>query len=188
MRGKQPLRVFSHGQSSGAMMTQVLLGVYPDLFAAGSGFAGVPFGCMAPYPDNEGVYAYWNTACIAGNITHSPTEWADLVRGAYPSYDGWRPKLQLWHGTKDKVLYYPNFEEEIKQWTDLFGLSGTPSRVLEDEPVKGTRKMEFGTGGWFEAYSVVGGNHYIPLRENEVMRFFDLACTEGCFRWGQGGP
>ncbi|RAL60630.1 hypothetical protein DID88_009948 [Monilinia fructigena] len=37
-----PNRVFSMGTSSGAMMTNVLLGVYPDIFAAGSAWAGVP--------------------------------------------------------------------------------------------------------------------------------------------------
>jgi acetylxylan esterase len=40
-------RVFVTGTSSGAMMTQVLLGSYPDMFAAGSAWAGVPFGCFA---------------------------------------------------------------------------------------------------------------------------------------------
>ena len=36
-----PTRVFSMGTSSGAMMTNVLLGSYPDIFAAGSAWAGV---------------------------------------------------------------------------------------------------------------------------------------------------
>ena len=40
-------RVYATGVSSGAMMTEVLLGAYPDVFAAGSAFAGVPFGCFA---------------------------------------------------------------------------------------------------------------------------------------------
>ena len=40
-------RVFVTGVSSGAMMTQVLLATYPDVFAAGSAFAGVPATCFA---------------------------------------------------------------------------------------------------------------------------------------------
>jgi acetylxylan esterase len=50
-------RVFVTGTSSGAMMTQVLLGSYPDVFAAGSAWAGVPFGCFA----GDG-YGVWRTA------------------------------------------------------------------------------------------------------------------------------
>ena len=35
------------GYSSGGMMTNVLLGSYPDIFKAGTAFAGVAFGCFA---------------------------------------------------------------------------------------------------------------------------------------------
>jgi acetylxylan esterase len=37
--------VFVTGTSSGAMMTNVLRGAYPDVFAVGSVFADVTFGC-----------------------------------------------------------------------------------------------------------------------------------------------
>src|SRR6185369_17266788 len=36
-----PDRVYATGDSSGGMMTQALLGVYPDVFKGGSSFAGV---------------------------------------------------------------------------------------------------------------------------------------------------
>ncbi|KAH8600636.1 hypothetical protein B0O99DRAFT_720264 [Bisporella sp. PMI_857] len=88
------------------MMTNVLLGAYPGIFAAGSGFVG---------PDlNAGVYAYWDGACIAGNVTQSPEKWARLITSAYQGYSGWQPEMQLWHGTKDRVLFYANFGEEIR--------------------------------------------------------------------------
>jgi acetylxylan esterase len=51
-------RVFVTGTSSGVMMTNVLVGAYPDVFAAGSAFAGVAFGCFA-----ENGYDVWNSAC-----------------------------------------------------------------------------------------------------------------------------
>src|SRR5260370_15839008 len=38
-------RVYAMGVSSGAMMTEALLGVYPDMFKAGAEFSGVPAGC-----------------------------------------------------------------------------------------------------------------------------------------------
>jgi poly(3-hydroxybutyrate) depolymerase len=42
-----PTRVYVVGTSSGAMMTQALLGIYPDLFRAGAEFSGVPCGCWS---------------------------------------------------------------------------------------------------------------------------------------------
>lgn len=61
-----PQRVFATGISSGAMMTNVLLGVYPDVFAAGAAFAGVPFGCFATTDGSE-----WNSACANGTVLRS---------------------------------------------------------------------------------------------------------------------
>src|SRR5689334_11375046 len=42
-----PGRVYATGTSSGAMMTNVLLATYPDVFKAGAAFAGVPHACFA---------------------------------------------------------------------------------------------------------------------------------------------
>ena len=41
-----PNRVYVMGASSGAMVTQALLAVYPDVFKAGAEFAGVPAGLL----------------------------------------------------------------------------------------------------------------------------------------------
>jgi hypothetical protein len=29
--------------------------------------------------------------------------------------------MQLWHGVNDDVLRYPNFQEQIDQWTNVNG-------------------------------------------------------------------
>jgi poly(hydroxyalkanoate) depolymerase family esterase len=107
-------RVFATGISSGAMMTNVLLGDYPNVFAAGSIMSGVPFGCFAT---TDG--SLWNSACATGTIIKTPSQWGDLVRDADPGYRGPRPRVQIWHGTADAILYYPNFGEEVKQWTNV---------------------------------------------------------------------
>ena len=44
----------------------------------------------------------------------------------YPGYTGGYPRMQLWHGATDTTLAYPNFGEEIKQWTNLHGLEPDP--------------------------------------------------------------
>ncbi|KAG7284973.1 hypothetical protein NEMBOFW57_009591 [Staphylotrichum longicolle] len=181
-------RVFVTGVSSGGMMTQVLIGAYPDVFAAGSAFAGVPFGCFAPAGDNSGQYDYWNGDCATGKVTHTAEEWGDIVRAAYPGYEGWRPKLQIFHGTNDEVLSYVNHGEAIKEWTDVMGLSETPTSVVQNTPLSGWTKSVYGPSGWLEAYSAAGVTHNIQNQEYTALALFQLNQTSGYFSWGQGSP
>ncbi|MFD7973448.1 extracellular catalytic domain type 1 short-chain-length polyhydroxyalkanoate depolymerase [Streptomyces clavifer] len=172
-----PGRVFVTGISSGAMMTNVLLGVYPDVFAAGAAFAGVPFGCFATTDGSE-----WNSACANGTVTRTPAAWGDLVRGAYPGYTGPRPRMQLWHGTQDDVLRYPNFGEEIKQWTNVHGLGQTPAAT--DSPVSGWTRTRYGATGDrapVEAINLqgVGHNLYGQGMAARVLTFFGLDSGSG---------
>ncbi|MFI6329775.1 PHB depolymerase family esterase [Micromonospora chersina] len=163
-------RIFATGVSSGAMMTNVLLGLYPDVFTAGAAFAGVPFGCFATTNGSE-----WNSECANGQVVKTPQQWGDLVRNAYPGYSGRRPRMQLWHGTNDETLRYPNFTEEIKQWTNVNGLSQTPAYT--DSPQSGyTRTRYGGTGGTatVEAVSMQGVSHNLPVDAAQAVRFFGL--------------
>ncbi|GHB26524.1 hypothetical protein GCM10010306_019960 [Streptomyces umbrinus] len=165
-------RIFATGISSGAMMTNVLLGDYPDVFAAGAAFSGVPFGCFATTDGSE-----WNSACSGGTVIHTPQEWGDLVRTAYPGYTGPRPRMQVWHGTEDDVLRYPNFGEEIKQWTNVLGVSQTPAAT--DSPQSGWTRTRYGSTGDrapVEAISLqgVGHNLYAYGMAARVLTFFGL--------------
>lgn len=168
-------RVFVTGTSSGAMMTNVLVGSYPDVFAAGSAWAGVPFGCFA-----GNGYGVWSDACATGKIIKNGTEWADMVLKAYPGYTGYRPKLQVFHGSADQVLHPQNLKETIKQWTTVFGVSATPTQTTRDTPLKGWTRTRYGPK--FEAYEAAGISHDIPNQADVVLDWFDLKCTgEGCF-------
>jgi poly(hydroxyalkanoate) depolymerase family esterase len=165
-----PARIFATGTSSGAMMTNVMLGLYPDVFAAGAAFAGVPFGCFATGGTSE-----WNSQCANGQIVKTPQEWGDLVRDAYPGYTGKRPRMQLWHGTNDEILRYQNFTEEIKQWTNLHGLSQTPTYT--DSPQAGYTRTRYGGSGAMapvEAISMQGVSHNLPVDAAQAIRFFGL--------------
>ena len=124
-------RVYAAGYSSGGMMTNVLLGSYPDIFKAGAAFAGVAFGCFGAGPvDSYG----WCSSCATGQIIKTGAQWGDLVRAAYPTFTGTRPKMQLWHGSVDNVLYFPNLGEEIKQWTNVLAASTTPTDSEPNQP------------------------------------------------------
>ncbi|MFH9659691.1 PHB depolymerase family esterase [Streptomyces sp. NPDC017248] len=156
--GADPDRVYVAGASSGAMMTNVLLGDYPDVFKAGAAFMGVPFGCFATTDGSS-----WNTACANGTVTKTPQQWGDLARGAYPGYSGPRPRMQLWHGTDDTTLRYPNFGEEIKQWTNVLGVSQTPA--FTDHPQSAWTRTRYGGTGTqapVEAISLQGVGHALP--------------------------
>ncbi|MFC7534343.1 PHB depolymerase family esterase [Actinoplanes sp. GCM10030250] len=168
-------RTFVTGASSGAMTTNVLLGDYPDVFAAGAAFAGVPFGCFAT---TDG--SMWNSACAQGQISRTPQAWGDLVRAAYPGYTGRRPRMQVFHGTNDDTLRYPNFGEQIKQWTNVLGVSQTP--VATDTPQAGWTRTRYGANSAqapVEGISVAGGTHSMPMSgmARMAITFFGLDST-----------
>jgi acetylxylan esterase len=90
--GVDASQVFVTGTSSGAMMTNVMAGSYPNLFQAASAYSGVAFGCF-------GGPNAWNSECADGDLIQTAQQWGDEVRAAYPGYTGARPKMMLWHGT-----------------------------------------------------------------------------------------
>ncbi|MGW4527020.1 extracellular catalytic domain type 1 short-chain-length polyhydroxyalkanoate depolymerase [Amycolatopsis sp. NPDC004378] len=153
-----PSRVFVTGFSSGAMMTNVLAAEYPDVFAAGSAFMGVPAGCFATADGSS-----WNSQCSGGQLTKTAQQWGDQARRMSGGRSGPYPRMQLWHGTADDTLRYPNFGEEIKQWTNLDGVSQTPSS--SDAPQSGWTRTRYGGTGTqapVEGISVQGAGHVLP--------------------------
>jgi poly(hydroxyalkanoate) depolymerase family esterase len=173
-QGGNSHRVFVTGVSSGAMMTNVLLGDYPDVFKAGSAMVGVPFACFAT---TDG--SMWNSECANGRITRTPDEWGDLARGAFPGYRGPRPRMQLWHGTLDTILWYPNFGEAVKQWTDVLGTGQTPARVTTPRP-NWTHSVYTRHGKVLvDAYSIEGETHNLAFNVPEwadiAVDFFGLS-------------
>jgi acetylxylan esterase len=119
-----PNRVYATGTSSGAMMTEALLAVYPDVFKAGAEFSGVPAGCWADqYSDSN----QWSGPCAGGTDTMTAQAWGNLVRNMYPGYTGFRPRIQLWHGDADTTIKPPNQAQAILEWTNVLGLSSTPN-------------------------------------------------------------
>jgi poly(hydroxyalkanoate) depolymerase family esterase len=165
-------QVFATGISSGAMMTDVLLGDYPNVFAAGSIMSGVPFGCFA-----APASVLWNTACATGTVIKTPQQWGDMVRGADPGYRGPRPRVQIWHGTADAILFYPNFGQEVGQWTNV--LHARLAYVNQPQPTW-THSVYVNRKGQVEvdAYSVQGETHNLgfdyPDWAQIAIQFFGL--------------
>lgn len=168
-------RVFSMGTSSGAMMTNVLLGAYPDIFAAGSAWAGVAFGCFAgPVAD------YWNSDCANGLVIKTGAQWKKIVEAAYPGYKGFRPKMHVLGGTLDTVLYPQNLQEEIKEWTAVLGLPSKP--VCTELNTPDPTWITYVYGDSFRATVAPNVTHNIPTNETTVLDWFDLKCSgHGCY-------
>ncbi|KAF5326255.1 hypothetical protein D9611_000471 [Ephemerocybe angulata] len=163
--GVDKTRVFATGSSSGAMMTNVLMGAYPDLFAAGSAFSGVPYACFA----GAGM---WNNECAGGTKSLSAQQWGDLVRSGYPGYTGTRPKVQIWHGTSDTTLNYRNHAEGIKQWTNVFGYPSTPVTTQNNSPLNGYTRETYGPS--FQAIRAQGVSHNLPTQERDALTWFGI--------------
>lgn len=190
-----PDRVYVLGGSSGAMMTQALLAVYPDIFRAGAARAGVPAGCWADGydPSNQ-----WSGNCAAGRTRKTAQQWGDQVRAMYPGYTGRRPRLQIFHGTADRTIDYNNQLEAIKEWTNVLGLSEAPTSTDSTTTANGTNydrqfwKNECGQTV-FEAWSGRGGSHSMPYEHDAILAFFGLDKAGGsdpeidCSDPGDGG-
>ncbi|MEU7828880.1 PHB depolymerase family esterase [Nonomuraea sp. NPDC049129] len=154
-----PNRVYATGSSSGGMMTQHMLAVYPDLFKAGASFMGVPFNCFAGASD----YPPGSSRCTGGSMDRTPQQWGDAVRQTYPGYSGPRPRMQLWHGTSDTLVPYSLLGESIEQWTNVFGLSQTPTGT--DTPQANWNRSRYANLSGtvqVEAYSIQGAGHTLP--------------------------
>jgi len=167
-------RVFSMGTSSGAMMTNVLLGAYPDVFAAGSAWAGVAFGCFADTA--SGTVDYWNSDCANGKIIKTGDQWKTIVQAAYPSYTGSRPKMHVLHGSADTTLYPQNLEEEVKEWTAVLNLTSITPVVKNNDINTGwtTRSWSDKSGVRFKATLASGVTHNIQTNEDTVLQWFGL--------------
>ena len=176
--GGDPNRVFATGSSSGGMMTNEMLALYPDVFKAGAAFMGVPFNCFAGASD----YPPGTSKCTGGSMDRTPQQWGDAVRQAYSGYAGPRPRMQLWHGTSDTLVPYSLLQEEIEQWTNVFGLSQTPTST--DTPQSGWNRRRYADSSstvQVEAYSIQGAGHSLPSAGMAAyaVAFFGLTTTGG---------
>ena len=154
-------RVYATGDSSGAMMTQALMAVYPDVFKGGASFAGVPAGCWS---DGWSAASNWGGTCAGGNDIMTAQQWGDLARGMDPGYAGPRPRVQLFHGDSDPTINYKNFGEAIKQWTNVLGLSTSPTSTTTGLTLgthQATRQQWKNSCGYvvLDAFTSIGGDH-----------------------------
>lgn len=121
-QGSDPGRVYITGLSAGGAMTSVMLADYPDVFAGGSIASGIPAGCATDL--TSGLTCEYNA------VNKTPGEWGDAVRSASGGWGGPWPRVAIWQGTSDTTVNPANATEERDQWTDVWGISRTPSSTV----------------------------------------------------------
>ncbi|SMR60285.1 unnamed protein product [Zymoseptoria tritici ST99CH_1E4] len=161
-------RVFVTGESSGAMMTQVMAAVYPDLFAAGSAFSGVPAGCFS-----TGSVRGWNSQCAGGKINKTPAQWAAQVHAMYSGFNGQYPRMQIYHGDADTTLNIANLDEAVKEWSGVHGYSGKATRSTSNDPGPNLTKSIYGDR--LQGILGHGIGHVVPTNEKEALKWFGIA-------------
>jgi poly(hydroxyalkanoate) depolymerase family esterase len=127
-----PSRVYVTGLSAGGAMTAVMLATYPDVFAGGAIVAGLPYKCATSLTET--------TTCMYSGKDQTPAQWGNLVRGAYSSYAGPRPKVSIWHGTGDTTVKPSNATEGVEQWTNVLGIDATADAT---STVSGATRSEY---------------------------------------------
>ncbi|OAA55938.1 PHB depolymerase family esterase [Niveomyces insectorum RCEF 264] len=166
-----PARVFVTGSSSGCMMTNVMMAVYPDLFAAATCYSGVAAGCLAGSPGASPTTA--DPACASGKVVKTGAAWAAQVRAMFPGWTSNRyPRLATWHGHADTFVSYLNLAEEIKEWSTL--LNVTYTKNVTATPQAGYTQMVYGDGTQLLAYSAEGVGHTVPVHPSEDLKWFGI--------------
>ncbi|KAF8217441.1 carbohydrate esterase family 1 protein [Mycena galopus ATCC 62051] len=178
-----PARVYVTGTSSGAMMTNVMAAVYPELFAAATVYSGVAAGC---FMSNFGGVNTWNATCALGEVSQTSAQWAAQVRAMYPGYTGAYPPIREYHGTADTTLYPENLGEEIKEWAGIFGYNAAaPTQVLLNTPLPGYNTSIYGPS--LQGILAEGVGHTVPIQGDQDMIWFgfEAAGTTGVEEYGQ---
>jgi acetylxylan esterase len=179
-------RVYALGGSSGGMMTQALLAIYPEIFVAGAPRAGVPCGCWAVEYDKGGT-AQWSVPCANGTVSKTEEQWGDIVRAINPSYTGHRPRVQLMQGDADATISYKNMAESIKQWTNVLGLNTTPDSTAKITSSASGETYTYNCKFWknkcgytvLESWFAVGKPHSMKYEEDAIMKFFGIDVAGG---------
>ena len=161
-RNGNPDRVYATGDSSGGMMTELLLALYPDVFKAGAAFAGMPAGCRGSSETGSG--GGYSGACAGGSVTHTAQQWGDIARMLAPGYAGHRPRVQLFHGDADTTIRYANHTEAIKEWTNVLGLGTNPTTTdmgVQLGNHQATRQRWQNGCGYvvLDGFTSIGGDH-----------------------------
>jgi poly(hydroxyalkanoate) depolymerase family esterase len=153
--GSDPKRVFIVGFSGGGATAALAAAVWPEVFQGAATLAGIPYDCTRQFSEVSG--------CLSPGKDKTPEQWGKLVRDANPSYTGPYPRMSIWQGSADNVVSPTNRTQLIRQWTNVHGLSMTPSAT---NTVDGQPHSVFKDDSGqviVETYEIQGMSHGVPV-------------------------
>lgn len=165
-------KVYAMGASSGAMMTNVLAGSYPDVFEAGAAFSGVAFACAAG--DVSATPISPNQTCVQG-LDHTAEQWAAFVHNAYPGYSSRRTRMMIVHGLADKIVRPQAAVEALKQWSTVLNVSLT--NIIKGVPSAAYTQHIYGNGTKLQGMFGARVGHWAPVNEPLILKFFGFGIT-----------
>jgi poly(hydroxyalkanoate) depolymerase family esterase len=153
--GSDPARIFVTGMSAGGYFTEVMMAAYPDVFAAGSVNSGGAYACATSLTATS--------SCQQGSVSHTPQQWGDLVRNAFPGYTGPYPRMIAFHGSSDFTVAQANLQQSVDQWSNLLGIDETPE--VNETFRTATHKVFRNAAGasMIETYLISGMGHALTV-------------------------
>lgn len=152
-------RVFVTGFSAGAAMTTTMLAAYPDVFSSGAVNAGIPYKAATSM---LGAFS-----AMGGNVSKTPAQWGNLVRGQLSSFTGTYPTVAVFHGSSDPTVKDPNLGEITKQWTNVHNTDANADATnnsFEGNPNISQKKYKNNNGKTVVVtYKIAGMGHAIAV-------------------------
>ncbi len=169
--GASSSQIYVSGLSAGGAMAAVMLATYPDVFAAGSIAAGIPYKCAT---SSSGT-----SACQYSGVDKTPQQWGDLVRAQHA---GPYPRVAIWQGQSDTTVVPKNGVELVDQWTNVRGVSQTPTSTTS--LTGGTTLKTYGNDD-VRLYEIANMNHGLPVHPGSATDqcgttaayFLDFICS-----------
>lgn len=144
-------RIFAAGHSGGGAQVALMLALWPDVFAGGGIFAGIPFHCTTEFNQVS--------SCLSPGIDKTPEQHAQFVFDAFPGFTGTYPKLSIWHGSSDFFVQPMNQTELLEQWSTVHGVDMTADLT---ETIGSGERSEFHDANGnavIETWTIAGGGH-----------------------------
>lgn len=80
--------------------------------------------------------------------------------------------MQIWHGSADATLRPQNYQEEIKQWTNVFNVSQTATSVTNSTPQANYQTSDY--GDHVQGIYATGVGHSVPSNLSASEAWFGL--------------
>lgn len=178
-------QVFVIGTDEGAMMVNVLMGAYPDVFHAGVSMSGAAYGCVAATTTESGGGA-WIDSCEVMLTTLPSTTWVTnaLAYSQFSNYTGTYGRMMIWTDVNDNKPSSSSsssssrYGEQVKQWTALNGVSEIAASILPGSDLTNdvnTTRYRYGSADEMcrvEAYRSLDSVH--PLTAQIIVHFLGL--------------